>query len=191
MGALTLDVGYWMHPDVENEGLMFRVNAMAVDRVPGTFVGRFGELRAGVGVDFNSDLLPYEFSFKLGVGLGTDYFVLFMASGLNLDAFQSLGDSADAKDIPFGAGIPLVLGLWITPMDAFHIYAMVEPAWYFGVESRQVTVEPIDIGEEMKSRLGLGFNIQGLEFRLEYTHYQVAPTAYHLFSIGAGIEPEL
>jgi hypothetical protein len=186
IGGLDIGVAYWTTPDQAHDGLMARATAMAVDRVRGTVVGRFGELRGSIGFDFQGDLLPYEFAFKLGVGVATDYFTLFIATGILSDAYEALSDEVSAMAIPSAVGMPMTLGFWLTPASNLYIYAMAEPAWYFGVEQRQTTVKPVNIGEEMRARLGLGWEIDNLHIRADYTYHQVSPHPLHLFTLGFG-----
>jgi hypothetical protein len=187
IGALDIGLTYWTNSDNSSDGLMLRATAMAVDRVKGTSVGRFAELRISGGFAFQGDILPYEFAFKLGVGLATDYFTLFIATGLLSDAYESLDAAADAKAVPSAVGMPMTIGLWITPMRNFYFLAMAEPAWYFDVEERQTKIEPVNFGEEMRARLGLGWEVDTLHVRFDYIYHQVAPAPYHIFTLGAGV----
>lgn len=186
IGAIDMGLTYWMTSDGAGDGLAMRATAMAIDRVRGTVVGRFAELRVGVGFDFQGDVLPYEFALKLGVGLATDYFTLILATGILSDAYEALHDGADARGVPSAVGMPFTLGVWITPMRSLYLYAMAEPAWYWGVEERQTVVKPVNFGEEMRARLGIGWELDTLHMRADYIYHQVAPTNMHLFTLGFG-----
>lgn len=189
-GGLDIDITTWLvQPDSELlSGLSLTATAMATDRVPDTVVGRFADLRAGIGVDFSGQLLAYELSFRLGVGLATDYFRIYLASGFIFDGYSALEEGiAEEREVPPGFGMPLGVGLWLTPMDAFYLYGLVETHFVFYVEEREVsTFSPFGFGEEFRMRGGIGTDIEGLHVRLEYTHHQVQPAAFHLITLGFG-----
>jgi len=176
------------HSDRDLLGLSAR--AMAVDRVPDTVVGRFGELHAAVGLDLDGSIFAYAVDFKLGVGVATDYFVLFAASGILFNAYQAIDDAGEADSVEPAVGHPLTLGLWLTPIDGLYSYILFEPAWYWWVDERQVDdFVPFGFGEECSMRVGIGFEVSELPFRLDYTYHQVEPTSWHLLSFGIGVKP--
>ncbi|MDX9723603.1 MAG: hypothetical protein RBU37_22845 [Myxococcota bacterium] len=173
------------HSDRDMMGIAIR--AMAVDRVPGTVVGRFGELRAGGGAELGGEHLWYDLAFNLGVGLATDYFVLFVASGIFFDAMHSIDDASEHDQVEPGVGHPLRLGLWVTPSPQLYVYTFAEPAWVWWAETRQVDdFEPFGFGEEFRLRAGVGFDVDELSFRVDYVYQQAGPTPWHFFSLGVG-----
>ena len=161
--------------------------AMAVDRLPGTSVGRFGELYGSVGIDFSGELLLYNGGIKLGVGIGTSRFVAFLASGLMVDAYQALGESGKSHSVEPRMGFPLVLGLWLDLFPSIYSYFMAEPAWLIGASNRKYDLwPPFSVAHELKLRTGLGFDIEDVHIRLDYVFHAVSPAPWHLITIGFG-----
>lgn len=187
----ALDVNLTVFHSAQHDGLEVGARAMAVDRVPNTVVGRMAELSASVGSDFEGEILAYAVDLLLGVGLATDLFVLYAASGVFTDAFQSIDVRSESVSVDPGVGIPLRLGLWIRPIEPLYIYLMGDARWVFGVEDRQVeTFDLFGFGEEFSLRGGVGFDVDELHFRIDYRFLQVAPINYHLVGIGVGPRPE-
>ena len=185
-GALDFGGGLAFSHD-DRAAFILHARAMAVDRVPDTIVGRFGELYGHVGADFSGDLVLYSARIKLGVGVATPYFVAFAASGIMVDAYQAVDDAGQADTVEPGVAFPLVLGLWIDPVPGFYVYAMAEPSWVWGVEARQTSLwPPFGIAEELKLRAGVGFDVADLHLRFTYTMHFVEPSPWHLFTIGTG-----
>ena len=187
-GALTVGAVYQRSVS-GRDALGVSARAMAVDQVPDTVVGRFGELAAQIGVTLDGEILTWSIDFQLGVGLATDYFVLFLASGFIADAYQSIDDAADDESVDPGFGFPLTLGLWI-PIEWFYLYGMMGPRWVILVEDRQVDDFPLfGFGEEFDIRGGFGFDVSELSFRFDYRYHQVEPTSWHSFTLSVGPEP--
>lgn len=186
-GALDFGVLYG-HSMGNSDVLSAYVRAMAVDRVTDTLVGRFAEMYASLGVGLEGDAIDYSAGFKLGLGLGTDYLVLFLASGLMVDSYTSLKASSKAHEVKPGLGLPLTLGLWIDPMEGLYTYIMVEPSWVFFAPDRKTTpFLPFSFAWELKLRGGIGFDISKAHIRLDYTFHQLAPHSWHEISIGFGL----
>ena len=185
-GALDFGIDY--HRSMgERNVLGIHARAMAVDRVPGTLVGRFAELYLSLGIGLEGEIVQYSAGAKLGVGLGTDYLVLFLATGLMTDAYQSIDDASKKDDVSPGLGLPLLIGLWIDPMPGLYVYLMAEPSWSFWGGSRKTTpFVPLNWAWELRLRGGIGFDVSQLHIRLEYTFHQVDPHSWHVVSIGFG-----
>lgn len=185
-GALEFGVLYG-HGMGGSDALSVYGRAMAVDRVPDTMVGRFGELYLSLGLGLEAEAVAYSAGFKLGVGLGTEYLVLFLASGLMVDAFQAVKESGKSKQIKPGLGLPLLVGLWVDPMPGLYVYLMAEPSWSFWGEGRKTKPYlPFSFAWELRLRGGIGFDISKLHIRLDYTFHQLAPHSWHQVSIGFG-----
>ena len=185
-GALDFGIDY--HRSMgERNVLGIHARAMAVDRVPGTLVGRFAELYLSLGIGLEGEIVQYSAGAKLGVGLGTDYLVLSLATGLMTDAYQSIDDASKKDDVSPGLGLPLLIGLWIDPMPGLYVYLMAEPSWSFWGGSRKTTpFVPFNWAWELRLRGGIGFDVSQLHIRLEYTFHQVDPHSWHVVSIGFG-----
>ncbi len=161
--------------------------AMAVDRVPGTLLGRFAEIYASIGVGLEGELIQYSAGAKFGVGLGTDYLVVFLASGLMTDSYQSIKDGSKDDNVAPGIGVPLMLGFWIDPMPGLYIYIMAEPSWSFlGGDRKTTPFIPFNWAWELRLRGGIGFDVSNIHIRIDYTFHQVDPHSYHVISLGFG-----
>lgn len=193
-GALDfgLNFHYSMH---ERSVLGIHARAMAVDRVPGTLVGRFGELYASLGVGLDGELVEYALGLKLGVGLGVNHFVFFVASGLMTDSYTSISSKADADEVAPGLGLPITLGFWIDPFPGLYFYFMAEPSWSFfaagetDVDKNPRRTEPFlpfSFAWELRLRGGVGFDISSIHMRIDYTFHQLAPYSWHVISLGFG-----
>ena len=185
-GALDFGIDYHRSMGARNV-LGVHARAMAVDRVPGTLVGRYGEAWASLGIGLSGELVQYSIGMKLGVGLGTDYLVVFLASGLMSDAYYSIKDESKADHVGPGLGLPLMLGIWIDPMPGLYIYLMAEPSWSFWGGDRKTTpFIPFNWAWELRLRGGIGFDVSAMHVRIEYTFHQVDPHSWHVISIGFG-----
>ena len=184
----ALEYGINFHHSMGNRNVLgIHVRAMAVDRVPGTLVGRFGEFYASLGVGLEGELVEYAFGAKLGVGLGTDYLVVFLASGLMTDAYHSISDKSKSDHVGPGLGLPLLLGIWVDPMPGLYVYMMAEPSWSFWGGDRKTTpYVPFNWAWELRLRGGIGFDISKVHIRVDYTFHQVDPYSWHVISIGFG-----
>lgn len=184
----ALDFGLDFRHSMGNHNVLgFHARAMAVDRVPDKLLGRFGELYAEMGFGLEGELLQYGLGFKLGVGLGTDYFVFFLASGLMCDGYASLKKKGDEAEVKPGLGLPLMLGIWIDPGPGWYIYLFAEPSWAFFAPKRKTTpFIPFNWAWELRLRGGVGWDIASLHIRIEYTFHQVAPESWHIVSLGFG-----
>lgn len=160
--------------------------AMAVDRVPGTLVGRFAELYLSLGVGLEGEFVQYAAGAKFGVGLGTDYLVVFLASGIMTDSYQSVKDESKDDNVAPGIGVPLLLGVWIDPMPGLYVYLMAEPSWAFLGDRKTTPFVPFNWAWELRLRGGIGFDISSIHMRIDYTFHQVAPHSFHVISIGFG-----
>ena len=188
----ALDFGVDFHHSMGDHNVLgIHARAMAVDRVPGTMVGRFGELYASVGVGLDdAEFVQFSVGMKLGVGLGTDYFVLFLASGLMTDGYLSTRDSAKKDKVKPGLGLPLLLGLWVDPIPGFYFYAFAEPSWAFLGDRKTTPFIPFNWAWELRLRGGVGFDISSVHVRVEYTFHQVAPDSWHIVSLGFGLSSQ-
>lgn len=196
-GALDFGVDYHRSGGKRNV-LGIHARAMAVDRVPGTLVGRFGEAYASLGIGLEGELLQFSLGVKLGVGLGTDHLVVFLGSGLMTDAYYAFDkitnkikdkDDDSWKDYHSGPGLglPLLVGIWIDPMPGLYFYAIAEPSWSFWGSNRETTpFVPFNWARELRLRGGVGFDISSVHIRLDYTYHQVNPHSWHVVSIGFG-----
>lgn len=184
----ALDFGLDYHRSMGGRNVLgLHARAMAVDRVPGTLLGRFAELYASIGVGLEGELIQYSAGAKFGVGLGTDYLVVFLASGLMTDSYQSIKDSSKDDNVGPGIGVPLMLGFWIDPMPGLYIYVMAEPSWSFLDGDRKTTpFIPFNWAWELRLRGGIGFDVSKIHIRIDYTFHQVDPHSYHIISIGFG-----
>lgn len=184
----ALDFGLDYHRSMGGRNVLgLHARAMAVDRVPGTLLGRFAELYASIGVGLEGELIQYSAGAKFGVGLGTDYLVVFLASGLMTDSYQSIKDSAKDDNVGPGIGVPLMLGFWIDPMPGLYIYIMAEPSWSFlGGDRKTTPFIPFNWAWELRLRGGIGFDVSKIHIRIDYTFHQVDPHSYHVISIGFG-----
>lgn len=185
----ALDFGVDVHHSMGKHNVLgVHTRAMAVDRVPGTLVGRFGELYASVGVGLEGELVQFSAGLKLGVGLGTDYFVLFLASGLMTDSYMAIKDSYKKQQVKPGLGLPILLGLWVDPIPGLYFYVFAEPSWSFWGGDRKTTPWiPFNWAWELRLRGGIGFDITSVHVRLDYTFHQVDPHSWHVISIGFGL----
>ena len=186
-GALDFGVNY--HHSMGGRNVLgVHARAMAVDRVPGTLVGRFGEGYLSLGVGLKGELIQYSIGMKLGVGLGTDYLVVFLATGLMTDAYHSIKDESKSEHVGPGLGLPLMLGFWIDPMPGLYVYLFAEPSWSFWGGDRKTTPYiPFNWAWELRLRGGIGFDISKIHIRLDYTFHQVDPYSWHVVSIGFGM----
>ncbi len=193
-GALDfgLDFHYSMH---ERSVLGVHARAMAVDRVPGTMVGRFGEMYASLGVGLDGGLVEYSLGLKLGVGLGVKHFVFFVASGLMVDSYTSVSNASKSDEVKPGLGIPIALGFWIDPTPGLYFYLIAEPSWSLFAGGTYKTDEnprrttpylPFSFAWELSLRGGIGFDLSKLHMRIDYTYHQVEPCAWHIISLGFG-----
>lgn len=184
----ALDFGIDFHRSMGGRNVLgIHARAMAVDRVPGTLVGRYGEAWASLGIGLSGDLVQYSIGMKLGVGLGTDYLVVFLASGLMSDSYYSIKEESKSDHVGPGLGLPLMLGIWIDPMPGLYIYLMAEPSWSFWGGDRKTTpFIPFNWAWELRLRGGIGFDISAIHIRIEYTFHQVDPYSWHVISIGFG-----
>ena len=184
----ALDYGVNFHHSMGNRNVLgLHVRAMAVDRVPGTVVGRFGEAYGSIGVGLEGEFVQYALGLKLGVGLGTDYLVVFLASGLMTDAYHSVSKKSKDDHVGPGLGLPLALGIWIDPMPGLYVYLMAEPSWSFWGGDRKTTpFVPFNWAWELRLRGGIGFDVSQVHIRLDYTFHQVDPHSWHVISIGFG-----
>ncbi|MCL2326743.1 MAG: hypothetical protein FWC40_09655 [Proteobacteria bacterium] len=184
----ALDFGLNFHYSMGDRSVLgVHARAMAVDRVPGTLVGRFGELYGSIGIGLKGDLVSYSAGVKLGLGLGTDYLVLFVASGLMCDGYKSVKEDSKKHNVPPGLGLPLLIGMWIDPMPGLYVYMMAEPSWAFWGDGRGTTPYlPFSFARELRLRGGIGFDVSELHIRLDYTFHQVNPHAWHVISVGFG-----
>lgn len=184
----ALDFGLDYHRSMGGRNVLgLHARAMAVDRVPGTLLGRFAELYASIGVGLEGELIQYSAGAKFGVGLGTDYLVVFLASGLMTDSYQSIKDSSKDDNVGPGIGVPLMLGFWIDPMPGLYIYVMAEPSWSFlGGDRKTTPFIPFNWAWELRLRGGIGFDVSKIHIRIDYTFHQVDPHSYHIISIGFG-----
>ena len=188
----ALDFGADYHRSMGGHNVLgLHVRAMAVDRVPGTMVGRFGELYASVGAGLDGEFVQYSAGLKLGAGLGTDYLVLFLASGLMCDSYTAVKDSAKKDQVKPGLGLPLLLGLWVDPMPGLYFYAFAEPSWAFFGDRKTKPFVPFNWAWELRLRGGVGFDVSEIHVRIDYTFHQVAPHSYHVVSIGFGISSKV
>ncbi|MFA5624774.1 MAG: hypothetical protein WC966_06940 [Bradymonadales bacterium] len=186
-GALEFGVLYG-HGMGGSDSLSAYARAMAVDRVPGTMVGRFGELYLSLGMGLKGEAVAYSAGLKFGLGLGTDYLVLFLATGLMVDGFSAVKESGKAKQIKPGLGLPLALGFWVDPMPGLYVYMIAEPSWAFFAKGRKTTPYlPFSFAWELRLRGGVGFDISKVHIRLDYTFHQLAPHPWHQVSIGFGL----
>ena len=185
-GALDFGIDY--HRSMGGSNVLgVHARAMAVDRVPGTLVGRFGEGYVSIGSGLEGEFVQYAAGLKLGVGLGTDYLVVFLASGLMTDAYQSVKKSSKDKHVGPGLGLPLLLGIWIDPMPGLYVYMMAEPSWSFWGGDRKTTpFIPFNWAWELRFRGGIGFDISEVHIRIDYTFHQVDPYSWHIISVGFG-----
>ena len=104
-GALDFGIDY--HRSTGGSNLLgVHARAMAVDRVPGTLVGRFAELYASIGVGLEGEFVQYAVGAKFGVGLGTDYLVVFLATGLMTDSYQSVKKNLKTTTSPLASASP-------------------------------------------------------------------------------------
>lgn len=184
----ALDFGLNYHHSMGGRNVLgIHARAMAVDRVPGTLVGRFGEGYLSLGVGLQGEIVQYSAGLKLGVGLGTDYLVVFLATGLMTDAYHSVDEDSKSHHVGPGLGLPLMLGFWIDPMPGLYIYLMAEPSWSFWGGDRKTTpFIPFNWAWELRLRGGIGFDISKLHIRIDYTFHQVDPHSWHAISIGFG-----
>lgn len=184
----ALDYGVDFHHSMGDRNVLgIHVRAMAVDRVPGTVVGRFGEAYGSVGIGLEGELVEYAFGAKLGVGLGTDYLVVFLASGLMTDAYHSISKKSKDDHVGPGLGLPLTLGIWVDPMPGLYVYMMAEPSWSFWGGDRKTTpFVPFNWAWELRLRGGIGFDLSAIHIRVDYTFHQVDPHSWHVISIGFG-----
>lgn len=185
-GALDFGIDY--HHSMGGRNVLgVHAHAMAVDRVPGTLVGRFGEGEVSLGIGLKGELVQYSARFKLGVGLGTDYLVVFLASGLMTDAYHKVKGEFKDEHVGPGLGVPLMLGIWIDPMPGLYVYMMAEPSWSFWGGDRKTTpYVPFNWAWELRLKGGIGFDVQKIHIRIEYTFHQVDPYNWHVVSIGFG-----
>lgn len=183
----ALDFGLDYHRSMGGRNVLgAHVRAMAVDRVPGTLVGRFAELYASFGVGLEGELIQYSVGAKFGVGLGTDHLVIFLATGLMTDSYQSIKASSKEDNVSPGIGLPLLLGLWIDPMPGLYFYFMAEPSWAFLGDRETTPFIPFNWAWELRLRGGFGIDISKIHMRIDYTFHQVAPHSYHVISLGFG-----
>ena len=183
----ALDFGLDIHHSMGKRNVMgIHARAMAVDRVPDTLVGRFGELYGSVGIGLEGELVQFSVGLKLGVGLGTEYFVLFLASGLMSDGYISIKDESKEDSVKPGLGLPLLLGLWVDPIPGLYFYAFAEPSWAFFGDRKTKPFIPFNWAWELRLRGGVGFDIGKVHIRLDYTFHQVAPHSWHVISVGVG-----
>ncbi len=192
----ALDFGLTYHYSMhERSAMSVYARAMAVDRVPGTVVGRFGELYASLGVGLDGELVEYSLGIKLGVGLGVDHFVFFVASGLMTDSYTSVSSKSESDEVAPGLGIPITLGFWIDPFPGLYFYLMAEPSWSLFADGvvdvdknprRTEPFLPFTFAWELRLRAGIGFDISSIHMRIDYTFHQVNPCSWHLISIGFG-----
>ena len=195
----ALDFGLDFHHSGGGHNVLgVHARAMAVDRVPGTLVGRFAEAYTSIGIGLDGELLQFDVGLKLGVGLGTDYLVIFLASGLMTDMYYSFDkmkddvglsdkDSWRSYHVGPGLGLPLALGFWIDPMPGLYFYFMAEPSWSFWGGDRKTTpFVPFNWAWELRLRGGVGFDVGSIHIRLDYTFHQVDPENWHVVSIGFG-----
>ena len=185
-GALDFGLGY-SGSSGGHHGLNVFGRAMAVDRVPDTMVGRFAELYLSLGVGLEGEFVSYSAGAKFGVGFGTRYFVLFLASGLMVDAYQSVKKTFDSHEVKPGLGLPLVLGLWVDAASWLYLYAMAEPSWSFWGKGRKTKpFIPFNFAWELRLRGGAGFSVGGLNMRVDYQYHQVNPHDWHSVCFGIG-----
>ena len=183
----ALDFGVDVHHSMGDHNVLgLHARAMAVDRVPDTLLGRFGELYTSIGIGLEGELVQYSVGLKLGVGLGTDYFVLFLASGLMSDGYVSIQDKFKDGQVKPGLGVPLMLGLWVDPIPGLYFYIFAEPSWAFFGDRKTTPFIPFNWAWELRLRGGLGFDVSKVHIRLDYTFHQVAPYSWHVVSIGFG-----
>ena len=184
----ALDYGVNFHHSMGGRNVLgLHVRAMAVDRVPGTVVGRFGEAYGSVGIGLEGELVEYALGAKLGVGLGTDYLVVFLATGLMTDAYHSVSKKSKDDHVGPGLGLPLTLGIWVDPMPGLYVYMMAEPSWSFWGGDRKTTpFVPFNWAWELRLRGGIGFDLSAIHIRVDYTFHQVDPHSWHVISIGFG-----
>ncbi len=184
----ALDFGLDYHRSMGGRNVLgLHARAMAVDRVPGTLLGRFAEIYASIGVGLEGELIQYSAGAKFGVGLGTDYLVVFLASGLMTDSYQSIKDGSKDDNVAPGIGVPLMLGFWIDPMPGLYIYIMAEPSWSFlGGDRKTTPFIPFNWAWELRLRGGIGFDVSNIHIRIDYTFHQVDPHSYHVISLGFG-----
>lgn len=184
-GALDFGIDY--HRSTGGSNLLgVHARAMAVDRVPGTLVGRFAELYASIGVGLEGEFVQYAVGAKFGVGLGTDYLVVFLATGLMTDSYQSVKKKSKDDNVAPGIGVPLLLGIWIDPMPGLYVYLMAEPSWAFLGDRKTTPFVPFNWAWELRLRGGIGVDISKVHMRIDYTFHQVAPHSYHVISLGFG-----
>ena len=183
----ALDFGLDYHRSMGGSNLLgIHARAMAVDRVPGTLVGRFAELYLSLGVGLEGEFVQYAVGAKFGVGLGTDYLVVFLASGIMTDSYQSVKDESEDDNVAPGIGVPLLLGVWIDPMPGLYVYLMAEPSWSFLGDRKTTPFVPFNWAWELRLRGGIGFDVSSIHIRIDYTFHQVAPHSFHVISIGFG-----
>ena len=183
----ALDFGLDVHHSMGNRNVLsVHTRAMAVDRVPGTLVGRFGELYGSVGVGLEGEFAQFSVGIKLGVGLGTDYFVLFLASGLMSDGYISVKGESKDESVKPGLGLPLLIGLWVDPIPGLYFYVFAEPSWAFWGDRKTKPFIPFNWAWELRLRGGVGFDISKVHVRIDYTFHQVAPHSWHVISLGFG-----
>ena len=200
MPSGSLDFGVDFHYSMNKKSVLgTHARAMAVDRVPGTLVGRFGELYASLGVGLDGKLIEYSLGLKLGVGLGVEHFVFFVGSGLMCDAYHAISESGEADEVAPGLGIPITIGFWIDPSPKWYFYLIAEPSWSLfanGVvdvdkNPRKTTpFLPFSFAWELRLRGGVGFDISNLHMRIDYTFHQVHPHSWHVISIGFGFSSQ-
>lgn len=196
MPSGALDFGVDFHYSMNKKSVLgAHARAMAVDRVPETLIGRFGELYASLGVGLDGKLIEYSLGLKLGIGLGVDHFVFFVGSGLMCDAYHSISEHSKQDEVAPGLGIPITLGFWIDPMPGFYFYLMAEPSWSLFADGivdvdknprKTKPFLPFSFAWELRLRGGVGFDIYGLHMRIDYTFHQVNPHAWHVISLGFG-----
>ena len=184
----ALDFGVDVHHSMGDHNVLgIHARAMAVDRVPDKLLGRFAEFYGSVGVGLEGELVQFSVGLKLGVGLGTDYVVLFLASGLMSDGYVSIKDEYDNDQVKPGLGVPLMLGLWVDPIPGLYFYVFAEPSWaFFGGDRKTTPYIPFNWAWELRLRGGVGFDVSKVHIRLEYTFHQVDPHSWHIVSVGFG-----
>ena len=185
----ALDFGLNYHRSMGGRNVLgIHARAMAVDRVPGKLIGRYGELYGSLGVGLQGELVQYSVGLKLGVGLGTNHLVIFLATGIMSDGYVSIADESEKDNVSPGLGIPLALGIWVDPIPGLYFYAMAEPSWaFFGGERKTTPYIPFNWAWELRLRDGFGVDIASVHMRIDYTFHQVDPHPWHVISIGFGL----